>query len=190
MLRIAVLFAAGAALVITAGSIEANAAARLPTGIPAAATLLLRYDFNHDGVITRAEMDAGLKAEFDAADVNKDGCLGSDEVAAENERRLHSDGAEASPLRDWNLDGCVDIHEFSNTAHSYFELADRKKDGQVTMLELRGPSMPLAARTAPPRGRGAPPSAPPPGSTVGPGGQYPSGMGGIGGPGGPGGPRY
>jgi EF hand domain-containing protein len=124
---------------------EAGAAAtRLPAGVPAAAVILLRYDANNDGIVTREEMDAGLQADFAAADSNHDNCLNPAEVSAENARRLARDGAQASPLRDWNLDGCVDIREFSNTAHSYFQLADKKKDGRVTMVELRGPSMPIA----------------------------------------------
>jgi hypothetical protein len=94
-------------------------------------------------VVTRDEMEAGLKADFAAADTNGDGCLTA-EVRPDNNRRLAQDGAAASPLRDWNLDGCVDIKEFSTTAHSYFDLVDKKKDGKVTLLELRGPSMPIA----------------------------------------------
>jgi len=85
-----------------------------------------------------------------AADTNGDGCLGPAEVRAENDRRLARDGAEASPLVDWNLDGCVDQKEFGNTVHSYFDLADKTKDGRVSQIELRGPSMPIAPRTGAP----------------------------------------
>ena len=139
--------AAGVVALIGAG---AFAAQRLPAGLPASAALLLRYDANHDGVVTREEMEAGLKVDFAAADTNGDGCLGPAEVRAENDRRLARDGAEASPLVDWNLDGCVDFKEFGNTVHSYFDLADKTKDGRVTQLELRGPSMPIAPRSGAP----------------------------------------
>ncbi|HEY4266458.1 MAG TPA: hypothetical protein VGM72_14165 [Micropepsaceae bacterium] len=145
MSRIACLQVAGA-LVVAVSSV-AFAAQRLPAGLPASAALLLRYDANHDSIVTREEMEAGLKADFAAADSNGDGCLDPAEVRAENQARLARDGAEASPLVDWNLDGCVDLREFSNTAHSYFELADKKKDGKVTQVELRGPSAPLGPRT-------------------------------------------
>jgi hypothetical protein len=124
------------------------AAQRVPAGLPPSAALLLRYDANHDGVVTREEMEAGLKADFAAADANHDGCLDPAEVRAENERRLTRDGEQASPLVDWNLDGCVDMKEFGNTVRSYFDLADRLKNGRVTLVELRGPSMPMAAPTA------------------------------------------
>src|SRR5258706_612510 len=97
----------------------------------------------------------------DAADSDQDGCLSRAEVRAETERRLKQDGAQASPLVDWNLDGCVDRREFGNTVRSYFDLADRTKDGKVSQLELRGPSMPIAPptvekkkQTAPPNGGG------------------------------------
>src|SRR5215469_15327245 len=145
-----VTYTVAATIVVTLIGAGAIAAQRLPAGLPASAALLLRYDANHDGVITREEMEAGLKADFAAADTNGDGCLGPAEVRAENDRRLARDGAEASPLVDWNLDGCVDIKEFSNTVHSYFELADKTKDGRVTQLELRGPSMPIAPRSGAP----------------------------------------
>lgn len=144
MVRILGYLAAASAAWLIVDLSEAGAASRLPAGVPAVAELLLRYDANNDGVVTREEMEAGLKADFAAADENADGCLNPAEVRAENNRRLAREGIASSPLRDWNLDGCVDIKEFSNTAHSYFDLADRKKDGKVTMLELRGPSMPIA----------------------------------------------
>jgi hypothetical protein len=138
--------ASAAALIVTASGM-ALAAQRLPAGLPASAALLLRYDANHDGIITREEMDAGLKGDFAAADTNGDGCLDPTEVRIENQARLTRDGAEASPLVDWNLDGCVDAREFGNTVRSYFDLADKTKDGKVSQLELRGPSAPLGPRT-------------------------------------------
>jgi Ca2+-binding EF-hand superfamily protein len=144
MTRIAAV-CAGVVVVTVSG--VSLAAQRVPAGLPASAALLLRYDANHDGFITKAEMEAGLKADFAAADTNADGCLDPEEVRAENQRRLAQDGAEASPLVDWNLDGCVDMREFSNTVHSYFELADKTKDGKVSQLELRGPSAPIGPRT-------------------------------------------
>ena len=143
MVRIIGCLAAASALLTLTVLDSAQAASRYP-GLPPAAALLLRYDANNDGEVTRDEMEAGLKADFAAADTNADGCLNPAEVRAENNRRLAQDGVAASPLRDWNLDGCVDIKEFSNTAHSYFDLADKTKDSRVSRAELRGPSMPIA----------------------------------------------
>ena len=148
MQRIAVLFAASVAAVLFTGSGIGYAASRLSAGIPPSAALLLRFDADHDGVITREEMEAGLKADYAAADSDGNNCLSPAEVRAENERRLKQDGQQASPLVDWNLDGCVDMREFSNTAHSYFDLADRSRDGRLSANELRGPSMPIPPRVA------------------------------------------
>src|SRR5215475_14972031 len=63
---------------------------------PAAA--LLKYDANHDGTLTRAELIAGLKAEFAAFDVNHNNCLGPDQVRAINQLRVQQDASQASPL--------------------------------------------------------------------------------------------
>ena len=147
MKRIAGLFFAGAtAAALTAG--VSQAVERLPAGLPASAALLLRYDADHDGAVTKQEMEAGLKADFAAADSNHDDCLDPGEVRFENEHRLARDGAQASPLVDWNLNGCVDAREFGNTVRSYFDLADKTKDGRVSQIELRGPSMPMAPPSA------------------------------------------
>ena len=143
------IFAAGA--VIAAGALAGglSAAERLPPGLPPSAALLLRYDADKDGGVTKDEMEAGLKADYAAADTNSDNCINPAEIRAENALRLRRDSAQASPLVDWNLDGCVDLREFGNTAHSYFDLADRTKDGRVSQLELRGPAMPVAPRVIP-----------------------------------------
>jgi len=143
MKRIAGLFLAGATAVVLTAAVG-QAVERLPAGLPASAALLLRYDADHDGTVAKEEMEAGLKADFAAADFNHDGCLDPGDVRLENERRLARDRVQASPLVDWNLDGCVDVREFGNAVRSYFDLADRTKDGRVSQIELRGPSMPMA----------------------------------------------
>ena len=177
MKHIAIL-AAGAAIVAAALAGGLQAAERLPPGLPASAALLLRYDADKDGSVTREEMEAGLKADYAAADTNSDGCINPAEVRAENALRLRRDASQASPLVDWNLDGCVDLREFGNTAHSYFDLADRTKDGRVSQLELRGPSMPVAPRVIPAPAKSATETAGPASSmgnnpqTAGPGARY------------------
>ncbi len=83
-----------------------------------AVELLERYDADHDGIVTRAEMEAGLKAEFAAADKNHDGRLDEDETRAVNEARWGEGLSTTSTLVDWNHDGYVDFQEFANTARS------------------------------------------------------------------------
>jgi Ca2+-binding EF-hand superfamily protein len=98
--------------------------------------MLLRYDTNHDGTLTRAELEAGLHADFDALDVAHTGCLTNEEVQAVNQQRIKADQASASPLMDWNGDGCVDFNEFSVTTRSLFDSLDRNNDGKITPLEF------------------------------------------------------
>src|SRR5690349_15072935 len=105
------------------------ALAQTPAGLPPSAALLLRYDADGDGTVTKAEMEAGLKADYDAADLDHNNCLNSQELRAENDRRLKRDAGQATPLVDWNLDGCVNMAEFAGTVRSYFAFADRTKDG-------------------------------------------------------------
>ena len=97
--------------------------------------LLQRYDANHDGVLTRAEMEAGLKADFEAADTNHDGRLDSDEAAAVNHQRWTEDASTASTIVDWNHDGYVDFREFAGTARSLFDQLDRDGDGKLDPKE-------------------------------------------------------
>ncbi len=108
--------------------------------------LILRYDTNNDHVVSRDEMEAGLKADYAAADTNHDGKLEPNEVQAENQRRWAQEGPQSSPLMDWNQDGNVDMAEFANAVHSLFGSVDKDKDGQVTVAELQAPRI----STAPP----------------------------------------
>ena len=98
--------------------------------------LLRKYDANHDGTLTKAELIAGLKAEFDSYDTAHNGCLKEDQVAAINAARIAVDQSTATPLQDWNQDGCVDYREFSNTIYSLFDSIDRNGDGKITPQEF------------------------------------------------------
>jgi hypothetical protein len=98
--------------------------------------MLLRYA-DHDGKVTRAAMEAGLRKDFDAADTNHDGVLEPDEVRAVNEKRWSEDASATSPLVDWNHDGVVDFDEFAATARSLFDQLDVNNDGVLTPDELR-----------------------------------------------------
>jgi Ca2+-binding EF-hand superfamily protein len=99
--------------------------------------LLTKYDANQDGTITRAEMEAGLKQEFDAADTNHDGHLDADEAGVVNAQRWDADKSTASTIVDWNQDGFIDFNEFAGTARSLFADIDRDGDGQLTPKELQ-----------------------------------------------------
>jgi hypothetical protein len=130
--------------------------------------LLLKYDANHDGTLTREELIAGLKAEFAALDTHHTGCLTPDQVDAINQARIAADQSAATPLQDWNQDGCVDFREFSAAAYSLFDQLDKNGDGKITPQEFNPRAVRPGTQTgAPPaqgRGRrgGGSPGGPPP----------------------------
>jgi EF hand len=112
-----------------------------PNGAPQAeaspAASILKYDANHDGILTRDELETGLKADFNAFDTRHTGCLTPDQVTAINEARASADQAASSPLIDWKHNGCVDLEEFAATARSIFEQLDKNGDGKLTPDELQ-----------------------------------------------------
>jgi Ca2+-binding EF-hand superfamily protein len=116
------------------------------------------YDTNHDGVITRDEMEAALQREFAACDTNHDGRISIQEMQAENDRRWKESGPASSPLIDWSQDGIIDLAEFAGTARSTFSDMDRNGDGRLEGNELRPPRMRGGGRGP---GRGARGGEPP-----------------------------
>jgi hypothetical protein len=128
-------------------------AAALPAaaqiGLPPTANLLLRYDTDQNGEVSRAEMESGLAADYALSDADGNACINGAEMRVENDLRLERDGGVASPVADWNLDGCVDMVEFGSSVRSYFNFADHSKDNMVDTAELRGPSMPIGLPQVP-----------------------------------------
>jgi hypothetical protein len=106
--------------------------------------MLLKYA-GPDGSLTRAQMNAGLKADFDKYDTKHTGCLNSDQVAAINAARIAQDQSTASPLQDWNEDGCIDLREFATAANSQFDLLDVNNDGTISAKEFNPRAKPGAA---------------------------------------------
>src|SRR6185312_4020240 len=45
-------------------------------------------------------------------------------------------GSTATPLIDWNQDGCVDFNEFAGPIRSLFTAMDRDEDGKLDPKEL------------------------------------------------------
>jgi hypothetical protein len=122
------------------------------------ATLLRAYDGNRDGILTREEFQTRLRAEFNAADTARSGCLASAEVLAINQKRIETDQSAATPLQDWNQDGCVNYQEFATAPASMYDQLDLNRDGRITALEFdpragRGGAAGAAGRG----GRGGPP---------------------------------
>jgi hypothetical protein len=101
-----------------------------------ATQMLDKYVTNADGSLTHAQMEAGLRKDFDAADKNKTGCLDADETRAINEERLTADQSTASPLVDFTGRGCIDFDTFANTPRSLFQALDRDGNNVLTAQEL------------------------------------------------------
>jgi Ca2+-binding EF-hand superfamily protein len=97
--------------------------------------MLLKYDADHDGTLTRKELEVGLKRDFDAADKEHTGCLNSEEVTAINEERMSYDESAASPLIDFKNRGCIDFDEYAQMARSLFEQLDTDSDGELSPKE-------------------------------------------------------
>ena len=95
-----------------------------------------RYDANADGTITREELLARLRADFTEADTARTGCLSDAQVLSINQQRIETDQSTATPLQDWNQDGCVNFQEFATAPVSLFDQFDRNGDGRVTPQEL------------------------------------------------------
>ena len=140
------------------------------------AGMILKYDANHDGTLTRAELIAGLKAEFAAHDTHHNGCLDAEQALAINQQRVDQDQSVATPVMDWNQDGCIDYTEFSAAPYSLFDQLDLDHDGKLTPKELQRagakPRDPNATPADQPQdtgqhrrrrgGGGDPPEGPPP----------------------------
>jgi Ca2+-binding EF-hand superfamily protein len=102
-----------------------------------------------DGIVTRAAMEAGLRADFAKADVDHNGCLDADEARTVNEERWKESASTASPLIDFKHNGCIDFDEFAATPRSLFDLLDKKGDGRLTPAELHPGRRPPAATSTP-----------------------------------------
>jgi Ca2+-binding EF-hand superfamily protein len=98
--------------------------------------MLLQYDANKDGTLTRDELIEGLRTEFARLDADHKSCLDMAQAGAVNEQRLALDQSTATPLQDWNLDNCIDYREFATAAYSLFDSTDRNRDGKITPQEF------------------------------------------------------
>jgi hypothetical protein len=105
-----------------------------------------------DGSLTRAQMEAGLKRDFDKLDTHHTGSLNEDQVRAIDEQRWKEDESTASPLIDFKHNGCVDFDEFAAAPRSLFDQLDRDGNGRLSPQELGKPKP-----TATPPEHGPPP---------------------------------
>ena len=129
-------------------------------GNPAAAELeqqvrlMLTYDENSDGVVTREELEDGLHRQFAALDGGRRGFLNAQEAQAEDDRRSRVLGASYSPMVDMHGSGMIDYDEFAALPRAIFDRLDRNHDRRLDDSELRliqtvrGPAVPMARGTS------------------------------------------
>jgi hypothetical protein len=121
---------------------------------------LIKFDTDNDGRITRAEVDAGIVAEFQSIDSSHDGRIDPAEYRVFDDglrarrkawRDTHpdADGAQDEerprsydPMKrlDWNLDGFVSLEEWGGRTRSIAMRADSDGDGTVLVADLTKPS--------------------------------------------------
>ncbi|MGA9797348.1 MAG: hypothetical protein WBQ17_17625 [Rhizomicrobium sp.] len=97
--------------------------------------MLIKY-VGPNGTITRAEMEAGLHADFAKADYKHKGCLDEDEARAVNQERWQEDKSAATPLVDFSQNGCISFQEFADAPRSLFDQLDTDGDGILSQKEM------------------------------------------------------
>ncbi len=135
MMRTAMFCALASVLLLAAGCAGPRRHGPAPQEWHPPSEMLEKYA-DKNGVVTRAAMEKGLRADFAAADKNHDGCLSVDEARPINEERWKEDQSTASPLIDFRHDGCIDFDEFAATPRSLFDQLDKDGDGKLTAKEL------------------------------------------------------
>jgi Ca2+-binding EF-hand superfamily protein len=120
------------------------AAVQTADGTPSAAVnttpedeyALATFDSNHDGELSKAELEDGLKALYAKADTSGDGFLSASEVRPINDKLLANQGG--SPIIDWNADGKIDMSEFASQWRTKFDRSDVNRDDNLDARELAG----------------------------------------------------
>ncbi len=93
-----------------------------------------RDDLNHDGKVTRAELDQALHQQFAAA--AKAGALNEQQFTAMQGSRAAKTSARAFQRLDHDHDGKLSQAEFSANQQRTFERMDKNNDGVITRDEM------------------------------------------------------
>mgnify|MGYP001381408173 CR=1 FL=1 len=120
----------------------------------AAVTCRIKSYAGADGAVARTALDAGLRAEFAAADISGDGGLQKDEIAALNAAR--SQRCDSEPLIDWEGAGRMTYTAYAARIFTLFDRADANADGVLDPAEMQAAGMPRRG-IAPPRSSSAGP---------------------------------
>lgn len=120
-----------------------------PGGMPgkgerlvAGGVLILSFDTNGDGTVSRPELNAGIKAAFAEADANGDGQLTALEQQAWAASMPVRDDTLANPVRfDPNLDRIVTLEEFTTVIYQ-LAASYEDGDGNIAVASLTAPDKP------------------------------------------------
>ncbi|MFT3811560.1 MAG: hypothetical protein QM698_16735 [Micropepsaceae bacterium] len=102
-----------------------------------------------DGSVERSALDAGLRAEFAAADTSGDGALQKNEIAALNATR--GQRCDSEPVIDWEGAGRMTYTAYAARIFTLFDRADTDEDGILDVAEIEAAGRPRRG-IAPPRG--------------------------------------
>lgn len=103
-------------------------------GSRGAGALCSHDDLNHDGKVTRAELDQALHQQFAAA--GKGGTLTKDQFEGMQHSRAEASSGRAFERLDSNHDRKLSQQEFSAYQQRTFERMDRNHDGTITADEM------------------------------------------------------
>jgi Ca2+-binding EF-hand superfamily protein len=93
-----------------------------------------RDDLNHDGKVTRAELDQALHQQF--ASAAKGSALNKDQFEGMQHSRAEATSGRAFQRLDTNHDGKVTLQEFAASQQKTFARMDRNGDGTITRDEM------------------------------------------------------
>ena len=120
----------------------------LPAG-PPRVDVFTPFDTDTDGIIAKAELEAGVNGLFKRDDLDGDGFLNAAEVRAVNDRLVAETGPGATPVIDWNADGRVNAQEYGSQWRTLFDRSDVNGDGMIDPRERAGRVKPRKARPLP-----------------------------------------
>ena len=97
--------------------------------------LLGAFSRKADGSVSRADLDAGIKAGFARADANGDGALDFGETARLNDAKTGT--CDVTPFIDWSGTGRIGLDNYGARYLTAFDQADVNEDGVATVVEMQ-----------------------------------------------------